>query len=56
MYELILSVHGKESFCLSHVAVPNPDLEIRGGAVIQTLDKGGPLSPQKIFSALQASV
>ena len=36
-------------------AVPDPDLEIRGGAVIQTLRKGGGVS-KNIFSALQASV
>ena len=31
-----------------HEAVPDPDLEIRGGAVIQTLRKGAQ-SPKKNF-------
>jgi len=41
-------------------AVPDPDLEIRGGALLsRPLDKkgkGGGGTPKKLFSALRASV
>ena len=37
-----MSVHGKESYCLSRVAVLDPDLAIRGGG-------GGGGRPKKFF-------
>ena len=37
-----MSVHGEEFYCLSHVAVPDPDLTIRGGG-------GGGGRPKKFF-------
>ena len=39
------------------LAVPEPDLEIRGGRSSRPLDKGGGAqSPKKILSALRTSV
>ena len=54
VWELILSVHGKESYCLSHVAVPDVDLEIRGGGgqSSRPLDRGGvgAVTPKNFWS------